>query len=503
MPTPKRLLATLALGALAAGLVPAAAQAHDPTVVRTSAGYLRGAESGGQRTFQGIPYAAPPERWRSPKPAASWSGVKDATKPGKPCAQPAGLPIGVPNTNEDCLYLNVTAPKDADRDAPVIVWFHGGSFMVGSGDFYGTSRLAKDAVVVSVNYRLGVMSFLNDAALGGSGSLSIEDQQAALRWVRANIGTFGGDRRDVTIMGESAGGYSVCAHLASPASKGLFDRAIIESAPCTSDATRTEAEARTYSDLVVKAVHCDTAQDRATCLREARMEDLLAAYGAYAEPRPVAGTTLLPKAPGEAFASGEFNRVPVMMGVNHDEMNGMYAGLELRTGPMPADAYGPALTDLYGENAAAVAAEYPLTDYNGSANHALAAGRTSAEWTRPTVDTARLLAAKTSLHVFEFAEQDTPWYLGAPTVSFPVGAQHMAEVSYLLDVPVFNPLDERQTALANRMITAWTAFAETGDPGWDRFRPGVERVRSITSGTWTWADLEGEHHLEFWRELKG
>ncbi|GLZ80621.1 carboxylic ester hydrolase [Actinorhabdospora filicis] len=502
MPTPKRLLAALALGALAIGLVPAAAEAHDPSVVRTSNGYVRGAETGGLRTFSAVPYAAPPERWKSPKPAASWKGVRDATKPAPPCAQPGGLPVAIPNTNEDCLYLNVTAPADADGDTPVIVWIHGGSLRVGSGDYYGASRLAKDAVVVSVNYRLGVMSFLSDPALNNSGSLAIEDQQAALRWVRANIGAFGGDGENVTIMGQSGGGYAVCSHLASPASRGLFDRAIIESAPCAGpEATDTRAEADAYGLGVVKAVGCDTAADRAACLRSRPVDALLAAFGQYAEPRPIAGTPLLPLSPAEAFRTGRFNRVPVLLGVNHDEMNGQYAGMELGGGPLPASQYRPTLDQIYGDDAAAVEAAYPLSAHQGSAYWALAAGRTANEWVRPTMDTARLLARHTRLHVFELTETDNPWYAGTPTVSFPAGAQHMSELTYLFDMPIFAARTPKQDALAERMITAWTGFAAEGDPGWARFRTGHERVQAISSGTWGPIDPEQEHHLGFWRGL--
>ncbi|ROP47679.1 carboxylesterase family protein [Streptomyces sp. PanSC9] len=141
------------------------------------------------------------------------------------------------STDEDCLHLNVTTPDGArpERPRPVVVWLHGGGFTTGTGSSYDAHRMATrgGVVVVTVNYRLGALGFLAHRGLPGSGTFGLADQQAALRWVRAEIGAFGGDAHDVTLAGESAGGYSVCAQLASPAAAGLFDRAIIESGPCT------------------------------------------------------------------------------------------------------------------------------------------------------------------------------------------------------------------------------------------------------------------------------
>lgn len=204
---------------------------------------MRGTTGPKVHSFQGIPYATA-ARFAAPRPAASWTGVRDATKPGHVCAQPTGYPIGKPSTDEDCLNLNVTAP--AGKKLPVIVWIHGGSLMYGMGDLYGPDRLAAGgAVVVSLNYRLGVASFLTHPSLPESGGLALDDQRAALRWVRANIAAFGGDPGNVTIMGESGGGFTVCGHLASPTSAGLFHRAIVQSAPCGTpgNASRTKSEA--------------------------------------------------------------------------------------------------------------------------------------------------------------------------------------------------------------------------------------------------------------------
>nr|SBO91603.1 carboxylesterase, type B [Nonomuraea gerenzanensis] len=425
------------------------------------------------------------------------------------CAQPAGYPIGKPSTAEDCLNLNVTTPTGKHDELPVIVWVHGGSLMYGMGDLYRADRLAAGgAVVVSMNYRLGATSFLTHPSLPDSGGLALDDQRAALRWVRQNIAAFGGDPGKVTIMGQSGGGFAVCGHLASPASAGLFQRAIIQSAPCA-DASRTKAEALAESSEVIKKAGCADASDVASCLRDLPMAKLLEAYGTQREPRPYSGTPSLPLPVDQALRTGRFNRVPVLVGVNHDEENGMILGLELATGkPMAATDYRPAITEAYGKNAAAVLRRYPL---GNSAGRTLATVKTDSTWSAPTLDTARALSRWTSTRMFEFAEQRTPWYAGTPKPSFPAAAQHMAELPYLFDLTLFEKLSLQQSTLANRLIATWTRFARTGDPNgggeqpWPLLRDNGSQagwhVQSLTSGTWKRADYAQDHHYRFWTTL--
>ncbi|MDR8409853.1 carboxylesterase family protein [Nonomuraea sp. 3-1Str] len=495
---------------LVGGLVTAAPAIAAPVqgaapVVKTADGLVRGVAGARVRSFQGIPYAAPPvgeRRWTSPAPVTPWSGVRDATSPGGACAQPAGYPIGVPSDNEDCLYLNVTAPTRATGRLPVIVWIHGGSLMYGTGDMYGPQRLAAGgAVVVSMNYRLGVMGFLANDAVGGEGSFGLQDQQAALRWVRKNVAAFGGDPGNVTIAGQSGGGYAVCDHLASPRSAGLFDRAIVQSSPCATDGSRTMAEAKADSDRVVEAVGCDGKEDVAGCLRRVPAATLLKAYGAFNEPRPVSGTAVLPLTPAEALRTGRFNRVPVLVGVNHDEENGMVLGLELAPGgaPMKDEEYAPAVRKRFGERADEVLRRYPLSRYD-SAGQALAALGTDSAWSVPSLDTARLLARWTPTRMYEFAERDTPWFAGYPAPSFPARAQHMAELPYLFDMKLFGELTPAQARLGDRLIGVWTGFAAGGRTGWPSFRDG-QYVQSLTSGAWRRTAFAEDHDYRFWKSL--
>ncbi len=514
--------AALTMGTLGMGLVigvgsatptRAATGSAAGTVVGTTGGAVRGtADSDGLRSFQGIPYAAPPVgglRWASPQPAAAWTGVREATAPGSPCAQPEGLPIGVPSEAEDCLYLNVTTPAQQTGKRPVIVWIHGGSLMFGSGDLYGPARLAAEgAVVVSVNYRLGVMGFLSDPALKTSGGLGLEDQQAALRWVRANAGAFGGDPGNVTIMGESGGGYSVCGHLASPKSAGLFDRAIVQSAPCATGGSRTreEAEGEARATLAklkeLKSQEGKDCNDAESCLRGTDAATLMKAYGTWNEPRPIAGTDLMPLAPAEALRTGRFNRVPVLIGVNHDEERGRILGQELTGDPMPSEAYEREIRKEFGTRADAVLARYPLSRFS-SAGEALATVLTDRTWSVPTLDTARLLSRWTPTRMYEFSERETPSWAGDPKLSFELRASHMSELSYLFDLklPLFEKLTEKQERLSKRMTDTWVDFAESGKTEWPSFRSGGY-VQSLTSGPWKRTEFAKDHSHAFWKNLR-
>ncbi|RYG97867.1 MAG: carboxylesterase family protein, partial [Alphaproteobacteria bacterium] len=237
------------------GRVPAIVKATDSVreIVRTTEGLLAGAYSPEGRAFLGIPYAKPPVgplRWRSPQPMKSWTTVRDATHTGSPCTQSIGLNVasggggGLAIGSEDCLYLNVYGPPTTKTHPaatlPVLVFLPGGAFILGSGDNYDPSRLARTqgVLVVTVNYRLGAFGFLAHPALrresvnGGSGNFGMLDQQAALRWVQRNIAAFGGDRHKVTLFGESAGAWSACYQAVSPTAEGLFQRVILQSGSC-------------------------------------------------------------------------------------------------------------------------------------------------------------------------------------------------------------------------------------------------------------------------------
>jgi para-nitrobenzyl esterase len=502
--------------------------------VRTEDGAVRGTMENGYRLFQGIPFAAPPVgdlRFRPPAPVEPWDGVRDATEPGSACPQPQPPDFStIPWVDEDCLFLNVTTPAGLDgrrEDLPVMVWIHGGFFLVGTGMQYDARRLAVDGdvVVVTINYRLGPLGFLAQRDLSAqngdvaSGSAALLDQQAALRWVKRNIAAFGGDPDTVTVFGESAGGASVCAQLASPTARGLFDRAIAMSYSCTERYDRlATAEAR--GDQVAAAVGCARRTDVAGCLRKVGVEELLRAWlealalgGAF-----VVGGSALPIQPVDAIAAGERARVPVMHGNTRDE-NTYFTPTEtlVSTGAPPsptltAKEYAAELTARYGDKADEVLARYPADAYP-SPLRALAAvfsdaGPPTMLATCAHVAAYEALSAvprRARVYAYQFRDRTASPLVDYPLPGYPEGAQHGSELPYLFEM---GPLTREQQALSATMVRYWTAFAATGKPKghgvrvpkWHHYRAdgdvqGLDIGRAGGVGP---VDVAAESHCAFW-----
>jgi para-nitrobenzyl esterase len=495
-----------------------AAGAGSSAVVSTDRGPVRGSVVGGVRVFQGIPYARPPVgalRWQPPLPARPWSDPRDATRPGPMCAQSA-IDGGVDATSsEDCLYLNVTTPAGGGHRRPVIVYLHGGGFATGAGSDFDARRLAAtgDAVVVTVNYRLGIFGFFGFPGLRDSGTYGLADQQAAMRWVRANATAFGGDPRTVTLMGESSGGATVCAHLVSPAAAGLFHRAIIQSGSCLQNWPREmmvpDSEAISYWAPRGEVQERGTAAadglgcrgDAALrCLRAAPVAELLAHTGQFSV--PAFDTPLLPVDPVAALRTGAVNRVPVLQGNTRDEHR-FFAVLFGQS--IDAAGYHELLTRTFGPTVAErVARRYPYRpdlagDWSGTLTWA--AVGTDRAWVCPTVTADRLLARRVPVYSFEFADRAAPDYLDFFPDDYPAGAYHGSELAYLFDIgDSYRLLDPAQRELANRMIRYWTAFARTGDPntaGLTRW-PGFPATQELTPTGTTTVDLADRHQCAFW-----
>ena len=487
------------LGAALFALAGAAGQAQVGTVA-VAEGKLDGVSADGVTAFKGVPFAAAPVgtlRWASPVPAPHWAGVRQADRFAPSCMQdPAfsarmGMP---PAISEDCLYLNVWTPaKTAAERLPVMVWIYGGGFALGSTAWpiYDGTRFAKQGVVlVSVAYRLGALGFLATSELsreggGGSGTYGLQDQVAALRWVKANIARFGGDPARVTIFGESAGGMSTSILAASPPARGLFQRVISESGGSFSPPQTVEgARGETVMPL-----------DRA----EAQGARFLAAIGA----KDIAAARALPAATVQAgpdasrmggfwpvldgkvivgdqyvlYGAGRFNDTPALIGTNSDE------GALFAQPGMTTARFEEEVRHGFGAHAGAILAAYPHATDADAAQASKDIFRDSTfGWS--TWAWARLQAEHGATKPFVY-------YFDHRTPTSPHGASHAAEMAFVFGnfgVPGGeNPtLDER--TLSDRMQRYWVNFARSGDPNgpglpqWPRFDPAEQQVLMLDGG---------------------
>jgi para-nitrobenzyl esterase len=491
------LSASVSVVVLVASGVGTAAAAATPRsegpVVVTADGAVSGRVVGGVDEFLGVPYAAPPVgplRWRPPQPVARWNGVRDATRFAPHCAQPPS-PLGGTTGSEDCLYLNVFAAGTAHRPRPVMLWIHGGALTTGESDDYDPTPLVRNGVVVvSINYRLGLFGFLAHPALasgpgGASGNYGLMDQQAALRWVRRNIGRFGGDPRDVTIFGESAGGLSVLSQMASPGARGLFTRAIVQSgAYSLTQASLAQAEAE--GQAVAARAGC--ADQSAECLRGLPVPVILGLTNPVGY-RPDVDGLVLTESIGTALATGRFNRVPMMNGTNHDEYRLFVAIDELRGTVVTPANYQSRIATLFGvpaEVAAAIVAEYPLSAYPSPAV-ALGAVGTDAVFACPALTVDQAASRYVPVYGYEFNDENAPQPL-LPPVSFPYGAAHASELQYLFNFPTAPfpaALSPAQVRLSATMTAYWTNLAKRGFPSWlgaplwPPFEPATHRMQSL------------------------
>jgi para-nitrobenzyl esterase len=463
----------------------------DPLRVRTPAGAVRGSTTDGVRRFTAVPYAAPPigaNRWRAPQPVTPWSGLRDSTKPAPECTQILPV-VNQVQGQEDCLYLNVFAPETPPaRLQPVMVWIHGGGFTVGSGNDNDPSRLVARAgvVAVTINYRLGPFGFLAHRALSAAdpnhsaGNMGFEDQLAALHWVQRSIAAFGGDARNVTIFGESAGGMSVCDHLLSPRSRGLFAKAIMESGPC-GDAGLKIGPAYAQGDTFAAKLGCGGAPDVIGCLRTKSTAQVLTAlppdptflFRKAAFWLPVGDGVDLPADGTAAIRAGHFNRVPVIAGVNRDEGR-LFIGMAAYTlgsvvPPVTATDYPSRLAAYFGARVGAqVLDRYPLASYpDPGAAFGQAVG--DAILACPALAGAEAMEPFVPVHLYEFTHAPNPFVL--PMAGIDLGAFHSAELPYVFGKPTASSgrltFTVAEQHLSDTVVGAWTRFARTGTPNGD------------------------------------
>jgi para-nitrobenzyl esterase len=454
-----------------------------PTLVTTDKGPVEGAITDGVREWLGIPFAAPPtgaNRFVPPKPAASWTSPIAAIKGGAECPQLnfGATPTLVVGSAEDCLYLNVWAPQADVKKAPVFVWIYGGGFTIGSGGdrMYNGETIARNenAVIVTFNYRLGPLGWLShpdlatEEGVATSPSQGLLDQQAALAWVKSNIAAFGGDPDNVTIAGESAGGISVCAHLAAPGSKGLFQRAIIESGVCFSSALfATPAVANDQGTRLATALGCTTPGAIMSCMRAAPPEKLIAAlptreaeFGATGDSfGPVVDGVVLPMVPLAAIEAGTFAKVPTILGTNVNEGDlFVYLWTVDKNAPPSAADVRASLAVLFSQaQVDQIATKYGVdADAPTAFSHII----TDGVFACPTRRTARAIAAA-----------GAPAYLYQFTYPYVVPAISGVVMGHSFEIPfVFHngflgaAMSDAELALADQVDGYWFRFAQTGDP---------------------------------------
>jgi carboxylesterase type B len=499
----------------------AATQAPDSLVVQTDTGAVRGVHSDGVDAFLGIPYAAPPVgalRWQSPGPHQPWTGVRPATEYGARCAALAST--NGPRTNaEDCLFINVQRPTGvtAGRNIPVYVFIHGGGLVNGSSNQASGDKIVRltNAIVVTMNYRLGVFGFLGLGGLSssGQGNYGFLDQQFALRWVQRNIAAFGGNPAQVTLGGESAGAFSVCGHLTSPGSRGLFVRAMMQSGSCYS---RTLQQTYADSATFAAAAGCpSTGASAVQCLRSKSAAELLEASTVFS-PTLSSGTAALPQPTAAAVATGQFARVPIVNGSNRDEGRTFAQGFI----GWSKQQYIGWVQNTYGANASKVLARYPWPANADKFTPAYLIGAIMTDsgliagiggCTELRLD--ETLAKWVPTWAYEFDARNGPGL--TPIPGYVWGAGHAAELAYLFPsfnngtpiAPTFNA-GERQ--LSRNMIQYWGGFVFRGSPNfqgqahWPRFDL-TGRIMSLRvagqSQTISSGQYRTEHQCDFWDTL--
>jgi len=486
---------------------------HRRSIAFTESGLVIGSTTGGVNQFLGIPYAAPPLgalRWRPPKRYGFFPGFAlQATQFGSACTQPGGI------GSENCLFLNVFRSEaewgeGERRGLPVMVWIHGGGLIDGSSTAYNPELLVKKGViVVTINYRLGYLGFFAQSAIDAEGHLNgnygLMDQQFALKWVRKNIAGFGGDPDRVTIFGESAGAQSVYAQLASPLASGMFRGAIAESGSYaefqnyfSNVVTLAQGETTGSQSVPSGAVIADSVgctSQTASCLRAVPASTMIAQ-----EPFPLypfVDGRLLTQTISAAFASGEFNQVPVISGTNHDEYRLFVAtGFDLVGKPILTSAeYDTATTALWGPALGPpVLASYPFASYPFG-GEALGASGTDGVFSCPARNADQSLSRFVPTYTYEFNDENAPpaQALFGGLLTFPLGAYHSAELPYLFPgVDVFGlpvTLSSQQMQLSDAMVSYWTKFAKTGDPNsfeepfWSPYSASSDEFQSLIPPT--------------------
>jgi para-nitrobenzyl esterase len=489
---------------------PAISSSQDEPVIKTASGMVRGVKEGEVDIFRGIPYAAPPVgefRWRPPQPVASWEGVRDAKQFGPSCAQagfgggPGAISQG---SSEDCLYLNVWRPAGAKPGAklPVMVWIHGGAFVGGSGNTSGNGFATKGVILVSINYRLGRLGHFAFPALSAEhpeepkGSYAFMDQIAALKWVQQNIPSFGGDPKNVTIFGFSAGGVSIHSLMTIPSAHGLFHKAIGHSSGGRDGVLTgrpiSRGNASQYYPVSAETIGINFARkhgiegtDAAALarLRALKVEEIVDSgqeNDGQGGPRiysgPILDGKLVVESCSEAYNAGRQARVPFMIGNNSAEIGGPFVN---------ASTSKEELFSMFGELKEEAKAAY---DPDGTKDFAEVQTRfnTDKVWGEPARFAAHSVVAKGDpAYIFLFS-----YVPAAMKERMRFGPGHGTDISFVFDnlrVPEGGTADPSDKEVARIMNGYWVNFAKTGNPNgdglplWPLYNPKTNQILEVQS----------------------
>ena len=498
----------------------------EPITIETPLGRLAGARKGAVASFKGIGFAKPPVgtlRWRWPEPNEPWAGVRDATRFGPTCPQAptqleALMGMAVGEQSEDCLYLNVWTPACDDAKRPVMVWIHGGAFVLGAGSHgvYNGRRLAtRDVVVVTINYRLGAFGFLalsssTGGRAPGSGAEGLADQIAALDWVKRNIAAFGGDPGNVTIFGESAGAMSVAALLASPLARGLFHKAIAQSgaAHIAHDSEHAARVARAFlEEMGLAQNEGHKAVDAPYSALIAAQISLLAKTNAGKDTRklgtlpfqPAIDGALIPARPIVRLREGAAKGIPLLTGTTREEWK-LFTAADPRMRLMSARNFTKRIEGLVRDAAPALLAAYECESSSFERFNALMTDKTF------TVPAARLLEAQSAVApVFAYRFDWRSNFLGGL-----MGACHALDIGFTFGTHnqklagAFFGTGAQAETLARDMMDAWAQFARTGDPStpasgvWPCYETPARPTMIVGDGAPHVAHAPNEARLRSW-----
>ncbi|MEL6345777.1 MAG: carboxylesterase family protein [Myxococcota bacterium] len=494
-----------------------------PNTVHLDAGPIVGVPTAaGAIAFLGLPFAAPPVgalRFRPPEPPSPWTDSLIADTFAPACIQ-FDADTDQVRGEEDCLYLNVwQPPKPTSEPMPVLVFIHGGGNVIGSAVeetaegiiLYDGAEIAvqEEALVVTLQYRLNAFGYLADPSLDTdikSGNYGPRDQVAALEWVQRNIAAFGGDPQRVLLFGESGGAADVCALLATPSSAGLFQRAAIMSGGCGGYA---RAEMLEMGSVVVEALGCDTASDRAACLRSADAAQIVEAVNQPSTANGLitawAGPTIdgefLPQSPAVAIAFGQHHRVPLMIGTTADETASPLFGIRFT---LTAAQYEANVRAFFPSSADQVLERYPVTDF-ATPRDALVAVTTDAQFTCPSLLITALAAEWGPVFHYIYAHAYDGDFTGVFSPSV-YGAAHGFELPLLFQTldtyDGYTPSDE-ESALSQEMGALWAGFAADGAPSDATAWPPYDATRQtleLSTSSQVVEDYRGEQ-CRFWLGL--